>query len=173
MTLQADEYGRGKPGASHAELFAETMSALDLDPTPGAYIDRIPGATLATDNLVSFFGLHRRWRGALVGHLAAFEMTSVIPMGRYAAAFRKILRCDAGAEFYDAHVEADVVYARLAVDDLIGGLGATDHRALQDVPFGIAALMLVEGPARDRRMTHTGTAPPYGLAEWRQSLAQG
>jgi len=144
VTLQTDEYGGGRPGASHAELFAATMSALDLDATPGAYIDRIPGATLATDNLVSFFGLHRRWRGALVGHLAAFEMTSVIPMGRYAAAMRKIHGCDAGAEFYDVHVEADVVHARIAVDDLIGGLGATDHQALQDVPFGVAALMLVE-----------------------------
>jgi hypothetical protein len=84
VTLQTDEYGAGSPGRSHAELFAATMSALDLDPTPGAYVDQVPAVTLATDNLVSVLGLHRRWRGALVGHLAAFEMTSVIPMSKYA-----------------------------------------------------------------------------------------
>jgi hypothetical protein len=141
VTLQSDEYGGGRPGATHAELFAETMAALDLDPTPGAYIDWVPATTLATDNLVSFFGLHRRWRGALVGHLAAFEMTSVIPMGRYAAALRNVLGTDAGAAFYDVHVEADVRHAQIAID----GLGATDHRALQNVAFGVAALMAVEG----------------------------
>ncbi len=145
VTLQSDEYGGGRAGATHAELFAETMAALDLDPTPGAYIDWIPATTLATDNLVSFFGLHRRWRGALVGHLAAFEMTSVIPMGRYAATLRKILGTDAGAAFYDVHVEADVRHAQIAVDDLIDGLGVTDESALQNVAFGVAALMAVEG----------------------------
>jgi len=145
VTLQSDEYGGGRPGATHAELFAETMAALDLDPTPGRYIDWVPATTLATDNLVSYFGLHRRWRGALVGHLAAFEMTSVVPMGRYAAILRKVLGTEAGAAFYDVHVEADVRHAQIAVDDLIGGLGATDPRALQDVSFGVAALMAVEG----------------------------
>jgi len=145
VALQSDEYGRGERGATHAELFGRTMTALGLDPAPGAYIDQVPGTTLATDNLVSFFGLHRRWRGALVGHLAAFEMTSVIPMGRYAAAFRRALAGDAGAEFYDVHVEADVRHEQIAVNELIAGLGEDDHRALQDVPFGVAALMAVEG----------------------------
>ncbi len=112
VTLQSDEYGGGRVGATHAELFADTMAALDLDPTPGRYIDWVPAPTLATDNLVSFFGLHRRWRGALVGHLAAFEMTSVIPMGRYAAILRRILGAETGAAFYDVHVEADVHHAQ-------------------------------------------------------------
>jgi Iron-containing redox enzyme len=153
VTLQSDEYGRGQRGATHAELFGETMVALGLDPTPGAYIDRVPGTTLATDNLVSFFGLHRRWRGALVGHLAAFEMTSVLPMGRYAAALRRALPNAAGAEFYDVHVEADVRHEQIAVDDLIGGLSESDYWALQDVPFGVAALMVVEGRFSERLLT--------------------
>jgi hypothetical protein len=153
VTLQTDEYGRGKRGATHAELFGETMAALGLDPAPGAYIDRVPGTTLATDNLVSFFGLHRRWRGALVGHLAAFEMTSVIPMGRYAAALRRALDSEAGAEFYDVHVEADVLHEQIAVNELIGGLSETDYWALQDVPFGVAALMVVEGRFSEHLLT--------------------
>ncbi len=128
VTLQADEYGGGRPGCTHAELFANTMVALDLDPTPGVYINDVPGVTLATDNLVSCFGLHRRWRGALVGHLAAFEMTSVVPMGRYAAAVRRLIGREDAAEFYDVHVVADVLHEQIAATDLIGGLAAQRSR---------------------------------------------
>jgi Iron-containing redox enzyme len=145
VALQVDEYGGGIVGATHAELFAETMRAFDLDPTPGAYINQVPGFTLATDNLVSLLGLHRRWRGALVGHLAAFEMTSVIPMSRYAQAVRNMLGSDVGAEFYDVHVAADVGHEAIATHDLIPGLADTDPSALGDVPFGVAALLDVEG----------------------------
>ena len=105
IEIQSDEYGNGRPGEAHADLFADTMVALDLDPTYGAYVDDLPGVTLATVNLVTFLGLHRRLRGALVGHLAAFEMTSVGPMGRYARTLRRLGR--GGHEFYDVHVEAD------------------------------------------------------------------
>jgi hypothetical protein len=144
VTLQTDEYGSGIAGRSHAELFAITMMALDLDPAPGAYIDQVPGVALATDNLVSLFGLHRRWRGALVGHLAAFEMTSVIPMSRYATAMRRLVGGPRGAEFYDVHVEADVIHEKIAADDLIMGLAESDPDAVGDVLFGVSALLEVE-----------------------------
>jgi hypothetical protein len=51
-------------------LFAQAMDELGLDSSYGAYLNRIPGYTLATVNLMSLLGLHRRWRGAIVGHLA-------------------------------------------------------------------------------------------------------
>ena len=57
----------------HATLFANAMRELGLDSSYGAYLDRIPGSTLATVNLMSLFGLHRRLRGAIVGHLAVFD----------------------------------------------------------------------------------------------------
>ena len=79
VEIQADEYGGGRPERMHARLFADAMSALGLDPAYGAYLDRLPGRTLATVNLMSLFGLHRRLRGAIVGHLALFEMTSSLP----------------------------------------------------------------------------------------------
>ncbi|MDQ4096935.1 MAG: iron-containing redox enzyme family protein, partial [Actinomycetota bacterium] len=63
VEIQADEYGGGAPGESHAELFAATLTGLGLDPSYGAYVGLLPGSTLATVNLVSLFGLHRRWRG--------------------------------------------------------------------------------------------------------------
>jgi hypothetical protein len=144
VTLQVDEYGNGLTGRAHADLFATTMAALGLDPTPGAYIDQVPGVTLATDNLVSLLGLHRRWRGALVGHLSAFEMTSVLPMSRYATAIRRLIDDEPAAEFYDVHVAADVRHAKIAAEELIIGLAESDPEALRDVEFGVAALLEVE-----------------------------
>jgi Iron-containing redox enzyme len=144
VTLQVDEYGNGLAGRAHADLFATTMGALDLDPTPGAHIDQVPGVTLATDNLVSLLGLHRRWRGALVGHLSAFEMTSVLPMSRYAAAIRRLIDEEAAAEFYDVHVAADVRHAKIAAEELIIGLAESDPEAAGDIEFGVAALLAVE-----------------------------
>src|SRR5688500_11658229 len=90
VEIQSDEYGGGQPGQTHAELFADTMTALGLEAAYGAAVDRLPGTTLATVNLISHLGLHRRWRGALVGHLAVFEMTSVEPMEIGRASCREI-----------------------------------------------------------------------------------
>jgi hypothetical protein len=129
-------------GRAHADLFASTMSALGLDATYGAYVDRLPGVTLATVNLVSLFGLHRRLRGALVGHLAAFEMSSVVPMGRYASAFRR-LGVD-GAEFYDVHVEADVHHEVVAANQLAAGLVAAEPDQGGEVLFGALAVTAAE-----------------------------
>ncbi len=142
VEIQADEYGGGRPGEAHAELFAETMAALDLDPTYGAYVDDVPGVTLATTNLVTFLGLHRRLRGALVGHLAAFEMTSVVPMSRYAAAFRRL--GIGGHEFYDVHVEADAHHEVVAANDLAQGLALDEPDLIPDIFFGALAVTNAE-----------------------------
>jgi hypothetical protein len=157
VLIQADEYGAGQPGRSHAELFATTMEHLGLDPTPGAYVDVVPGVTLATDNLASMFGLHRALRGALVGHLAMFEMTSVTPMGRYAAAIRRLTGDDVAAEFYQVHVDADAEHEIIAANDLAGGLVRDEPALADDLIFGAHALMRVEA----RMATHLVT-------EWRQ-----
>jgi hypothetical protein len=127
----------------HAVLFADTMRALGLDPSYGAYLDRIPGPTLTTVNVMSLFGLHRRWRGALVGHLALFEMSSVVPMGRYAAALRRLGVAD-GAPFYDEHVRADARHEVVALHDLAGALALDEPALAADIVFGARALQRVE-----------------------------
>ncbi len=144
VLIQTDEYGHGRPGRSHAELFATTMDRLGLDSTPGAYIDAVPGVTLATDNLASMFGLHRALRGALVGHLALFEMTSVVPMGRYASAIRRITGDDLAAEFYAVHVEADAEHEIIAANVLAGGFVRDEPALASEVLFGADALIHVE-----------------------------
>ena len=144
VEIQSDEYGRGLLSDMHSELFADTMRGLGLDATYGAYLDAVPGLTLATVNLVSLFGLHRRWRGALIGHLAVFEMCSVTPMSRYAAALRRLGLDDAAARFYDVHVEADAVHEVIAATRLAGGFVAREPDRAGDVLFGARALMYVE-----------------------------
>jgi hypothetical protein len=150
LTLQFDEYGNGEAGASHAELFADTMRSLGLDAGYGHYLDLVPGVTLASVNLLSMFGLHRSLVGACIGHLAVFEMTSVVPMTRYAQAHRRVTGGDEGAEFYDAHVIADTLHARIAIDELVPGAVAGDRQLASDVLFGAEALLAVEARFADR-----------------------
>lgn len=143
MEIQYDEYGSGDPSWMHAELFRNTMVAAGLDGTYGAYLDRLPGVTLATVNLISLFGLHRRWRGALVGHLAAFEMSSTLPNRAYGDGFRR-LGFDADAtRFFDEHVEADSVHEVLASDVAVE-LAKREPALAADIVFGAKALALLE-----------------------------
>jgi hypothetical protein len=144
IEIQADEYGDGAPGEAHAELFAAAMDELGLCSDLGHYVDRLPGVTLATDNLVSMFGLHRRLRGALVGHLALFEMCSVTPMSRYLAAARRVGGLPALERFYAVHVEIDAHHARLALDEMVAPLAAAHPELGADITFGAAALGRVE-----------------------------
>ena len=144
VEIQADEYGEGDESAVHATLFARTLEALELDPAYGAYVDHLPGVTLATVNLVTMFGLHRRWRGALVGHLAVFEMTSVEPMGRYSAALRRLGYGPWARLFFDTHVVADAHHQAVAARDLAGGLVRREPHLIGDVLFGAHAIMAVE-----------------------------
>jgi len=128
----------------HSVLFAKTMRALGLDDAYGRYIDLWPAITLATVNLITNFGLHRRRRGALVGHLAGFEMTSSIPNRRYGNALRRLGYDHEATHFYDEHVEADAVHENIAAWDLAGGLAAEEPEVAADILFGARALLQIE-----------------------------
>jgi hypothetical protein len=146
VEIQADEYGGGRPERVHAELFATMMRAVGLDATYGAYVHLLPGCTLATVNLMSLFGLHRRLRGAIIGHLALFEMTSALPSGRYAAALRRLgFDGPEATAFFDEHVEADAVHENIAAVDMAGGLVRAEPALCGQVLWGARALVTVEG----------------------------
>jgi Iron-containing redox enzyme len=144
VEIQADEYGEGRERDMHQTLFGITLHELGLDASYGAYLDALPGTTLATTNLVSFFGLHRRWRGALVGHLAIFEMTSVEPMGRYSVALRRHGFGSAARHFYEVHVVADAHHQKVAAYDMAGPLVRAEPELARDVMFGAWAVTTVE-----------------------------
>src|SRR4051794_5054612 len=143
VEIQADEYGGGRPERIHARLFADTMAAVGLDPAYGAYLDRIPGVTLATVNLMTMFGIHRRLRGAIVGHVALLEMDSTQPNRRYGNALRRLGHPDA-TEFFDEHVEADAVHEAIAAYDLAGALAVDEPEVAPDIIFGARAMLLLD-----------------------------
>jgi hypothetical protein len=144
VEIQADEYGSGRPDRVHSALFAKAMDALGLDSAYGAYLDRIPGVTLATVNLISRFGLHRELRGALTGHLAMFEITSPVPNRRYAGALRRFGASDDAIDFFDEHVEADSVHEQVAARDLAQGLALDQPALARQIVFGAESLLMLE-----------------------------
>jgi Iron-containing redox enzyme len=144
LEVQSDEYGGGSVERMHSVLFANTMDVLGLDSRYGRYISRLPGITLATVNLMSYFGLHRRLRGALVGHLAAFEMTSSIPNRHYGNALRRLGYGSPATDFYDEHVEADAVHENIAAWDLAHALARIEPKLAPDILMGARALLALE-----------------------------
>jgi hypothetical protein len=92
---------------------------------------------------MSLCGLHRRLRGAIVGHLALFEMTSSIPNRRYATGLRR-LGMEEATPFFDEHVEADAVHESVAAVDLAGGLARQEPALAGDILWGARALAAVE-----------------------------
>jgi hypothetical protein len=141
VEIQSDEYGAGSVERMHSELFRTTMRGLGLDDSYGYYLDTAPGVTLAISNLISYFGLHRQHRGALVGHLAAFEMTSSAPNRRYSKGLRRLGADAATTQFYDEHVTADALHEQLAAHDLCGSLVAEEPELADEVLFGAACAL--------------------------------
>jgi heme oxygenase-like protein len=136
VEVQADEYGGGRPNRMHAELFRTTMRWLDLDDTYGRYVPDVPAVTLALSNVMSYFALHRRWTGALLGHLAALEMTSTLPNRRYAAGAMRLGADAAAAHYFTEHVEADAVHEEIAAHDLCDSYAQDHPESVPDILFG-------------------------------------
>ena len=145
VEIQFDEYGGGTPARMHSELYRKLLRGLDLDDGYGAYIDAVPGITLAVGNLMSVLGLRREMRGALVGHLAAYEMTSSAPCRRYGQGLRRLGGSDATCEFFDEHVTADALHEQLAAHDLCGGLAGAEPQLAPQILWGAAACLYVDG----------------------------
>jgi hypothetical protein len=144
IEIQSDEYGGGDVDWMHAVLFGRTMELLGLDATYGAYLDRIPGVTLATVNLMSLFGLHRRLRGSAMGHLAAFELGSARPNRLYGDGLRRLGHGEDVTRFFDEHVVADSVHDMIATYDLVGSLAQQEPALACDIVFGAKALDLLD-----------------------------
>ena len=147
VEIQADEYGGGAPERMHSELFAGLMRDLGLDSTYGALWNEAPAAAFAAVNTMSLFGLHRRWRGAALGHLTAVEMTSSEPSRRYSAGLRRLGFDERVTVFYDEHVEADAVHEQIASVDMCGSLLADEPALAEDVLFGAACSLALDGVA--------------------------
>jgi hypothetical protein len=144
VEIQADEYGGGRPEWMHATLFAATMRGLGLRDDYGHFADAVPAVTLAWANTMTLFGLHRRLRGAAVGHLAALEMNSSLPNRRYGDGLRRLGFGPEVTRFFDEHIEADAVHEQIAAHDLAGALAVREPGLVDDILFGAAAALAVD-----------------------------
>jgi len=154
VAIEFDEYGGGRGQWLHQQLFADLLEAAGLDPGYLGYLDNVPGETLAVVNLMSLFGLHRRWRAAAIGHFAATEITSPPGSRRLVEALERVGAPEACADFYRVHVEADAVHEQVVRADVVGDLVAGDPRLNRDVVFGIRARDVVESRLAQRMLTH-------------------
>ena len=153
VEIQADEYGGGRAERMHAELFRTTMRWLDLDDTYGRYVPDVPGVTLALSNTMSLFALHSRWTGALLGHLAALEMTSTLPNRRYASGAARLGATEEQARYFTEHVEADAVHEQIAAHDLCGTYAEEHPDAVPDILFGAACCLALDNLVAEHLLT--------------------
>ncbi|WP_122263546.1 iron-containing redox enzyme family protein [Ornithinimicrobium cerasi] len=169
VEIQADEYGSGHPGSMHSVLFATTMRGVGLDDTYPAYLDHAPAVVLASHNTMSLLGLHHRLRGAVVGHLAAFEMTSSIPNRYYRDGFARLGYGEEVTRYFAEHVEADAVHEQIAAHDLAGALAEQDPSLVGDIMFGAASSLAMDALVG----RHVLTAWEDGRSSLRRPLTAG
>lgn len=144
IEIQSDEYGGGHLDSMHSSLFAVAMRAAGLDDAYLAYLDHVPAVILASHNTMSFFGLNQRLRGAVVGHLAAFEMTSSIPNRFLRDGFARLGFSQDVQRYFAEHVEADAVHEQIAAHDLAGSLAEQEPALVPDIMFGAASSLAMD-----------------------------
>ena len=166
VAIEYDEFGAGRGDRLHQRLFADLLAAADLDAGYLAYLDHVPGESLAVVNLMSMFGLHRSWRGAAVGHFASTEITSPPGSQRLVRALQRFEAPAACIRFYAEHVEADAVHEQIVRTDVVGDLVAREPHLDRDVVFGIRALDVVEG----RLAAQMSTSWAAGRSSLRRAL---
>jgi hypothetical protein len=163
VEIQYDEYGAGRRGRQHSELFAETLRLCGLDPGYGAYLDAVPVCVLALNNLMTMLGLHRRLVAGAVGHLALYESTSCLPNKHYAVAARRLGLPEDAVAYFDEHVEADAIHEQIAVTNMLGA-HLRDHPDDAEVAgFGVAAGTLLDNEISRRQLACWRGGRPFLL----------
>ncbi|MBB5916020.1 hypothetical protein BJY24_004932 [Nocardia transvalensis] len=145
VAVEFDEFGGGRGERVHARLYAELLAGAGLDAEYLHYLDVVPEPMLTLVNMMSLFGLHRRLRGALVGHFAAVEISSSPASARMVEALERLAADPACVRFYREHVEADAVHEQLMRTEVIGDLLAHEPDLTKSVVLGIQVTNLLEG----------------------------
>ncbi|WP_327145952.1 iron-containing redox enzyme family protein [Nocardia sp. NBC_01327] len=166
VAVEFDEFGGGHGDRIHARLYVNLMAAAGLRTEYLYYLDAVPAPMLAIVNMMSLFGLHREYRGALVGHLAAAEITSSPGARRMIAALEKLGAAPECVSFYAEHVEADAVHEQVMRHDVVANLLAREPELAESVVLGIQATTLLE----DRFSEHTLDSWRAGRSSLRQPV---
>ena len=152
VAIEFDEFGGGRGARLHQQLFADLLDAAGLDSSYLGYIDHVPAEALTAVNLMSLFGLHRKLRGAAVGHFASTEITSPPGSQRLVDALRRMNAPQPCIGFYAEHVEADAVHEQVVRTDVVGDMVTREPHLDRDVVFGIRAHAVVEDLLADHMM---------------------
>ncbi|AUI58165.1 iron-containing redox enzyme family protein [Amycolatopsis sp. BJA-103] len=152
VAVEFDEFGGGRAEQAHSRLFADLLTAADLSDGYLAYLDHVPACTLATVNMMSLFGLHRRLRGALVGHFASTEISTGPSARRMDEALGRLGAAGECRYFYTEHIEADAVHEQVLRHDVIGDLLAREPELAADIALGIQATELLENRLTEHLM---------------------
>lgn len=144
VAVEYDEYGAGIGDHMHQQLFADLLSAAGLRAGYLGYLDVAPAPALLVSNIVSYLGFHRRLRGAVVGHLAATEITSSPGSKRLLNGLDRLDAPDACRLFYREHVEADAVHEQVMRHDVVEPLIGEEPDLESDVCFGIGCFEFAE-----------------------------
>ncbi|MGK8524003.1 iron-containing redox enzyme family protein [Nocardia asteroides] len=168
VAVEFDEFGGGRGERVHAQLYADLLAGADLDPGYLRYLDAVPAPMLALVNMMSLFGLHRSWRGALVGHFATVEITSPPGAQRMVEALERLDADPACVLFYREHVEADAVHEQVMRTGVIGDLLRREPELTESVVFGIQVTNMLE----DRFADHVLEAWRSGHSSLRETHAR-
>ncbi|NGN95308.1 iron-containing redox enzyme family protein [Nocardioides sp. KC13] len=158
MEILFDEYGDGDPNRLHHHLFRRGLEAAGLRTDHACYVDEAPVEVLALNNALSLFGLHRRLRGAALGHFAAFEATSSIPSRQLAQGLRRLEFPDEMAAYYDEHVEADSVHEQVALRDVCGAFLEENPSERDTVHLGAFTCLDLEARYAHAMLTQWGVS---------------
>lgn len=164
--VEFDEFGAGRADRIHQQRYAELMAAADLHPGYLAYIDVVPAEALAVVNLMSLFSLHRRHRGAAVGHFAAVEITATRGSRRMLDALGRLNAPEACRDFYRGHIASKLNHAEAIRTDVVADLLRREPDLAADVVFGMRAFGVVE----DRLATHLVRSWSAGVSSLRRPL---
>ncbi|WP_040720389.1 iron-containing redox enzyme family protein [Nocardia veterana] len=164
VAVEYDEFGAGRGENVHAQLFADLLAGAGLDNGYLHYLDVVPAPMLALVNMMSLFGLHRQFRGELVGHFASVEISSPPASRRMVDVLRRLNAHPACVRFYAEHVEADAVHEQVMRRDVIGDLVEREPELIAPLVFGIQATTLLEG-AVDRQMLDNWSAGRSSLLD--------
>ncbi|MBB4136541.1 iron-containing redox enzyme family protein [Gordonia humi] len=144
VAVEYDEYGAGRGGLVHQELFADLLASMHLDDGYLGYLSEAPAVALAPVTLMSTLGLRRSRRGAVVGHFAATEVSSPVASAWLLKGLERIGAPEQARLFYREHVEADAVHELVMRHEVVASLLANEPWLADDVVFGILALQAVE-----------------------------
>ncbi|SDW55528.1 Iron-containing redox enzyme [Amycolatopsis xylanica] len=137
VAVQFDQFGAGHPDRARIQLYADLMEGARLSSGYLAYLDEVPACMLATVNIMSLFGLHRKLRGALIGHFAATEATTASSAGRLVQALQRLESSPECGLYFTAHKQ-------VMRDEIIGELLKREPGLARDLVFGVQATELLE-----------------------------